>query len=70
MTDIALKYYQLDSSSKKEVVDFLDFLLARNVKSTKHRMTDYKKKILKVSVWSDSDINLMIQNQQNTNQDN
>jgi len=70
MTDIALKYYQLDSSSKKEVVDFLDFLLARNVKSTKNRMTDYKKKILKVSVWSDSDINLMIQNQQNTNQDN
>jgi hypothetical protein len=62
MTDIALKYYQLDSSSKKEVVDFLDFLLARNVKSTKNRMTDYKKKILKVSVWSDSDINLMIQN--------
>jgi hypothetical protein len=68
MTDLALKYNLLDSSAKKEVLDFMDFLLTKETKSKKLVKPDYKKKILKVSVWSDSDIDIMIQNQQKLNQ--
>ena len=68
MTDLALKYNLLDTSAKREVLDFMDFLLTKETKSKKPLKTDYKKKILKVSVWSDSDIDLVIQNQQKLNQ--
>jgi hypothetical protein len=56
MTDLALKYNLLDTSSKREVLDFMDFLLTKGTKSKKPIKSDYKKKILKVSVWKDSDI--------------
>ena len=68
MTDLALKYNLLDTSSKREVIDFMDFLLTKDTKSKKPIKADYKKKILKVSVWSDSDIDLITQNQQKLNQ--
>jgi hypothetical protein len=68
MTDLALKYNLLDTSAKREVLDFMDFLLTKKTKIKKSAKSDYKKKILKVSVWSDSDIDLMIQNQQKLNQ--
>jgi hypothetical protein len=68
MTDLALKYNLLDTSAKKEVIDFMDFLLSKETKIKKSTKSDYKKKILKVSVWSDSDIDFMIQNQQKFNQ--
>jgi hypothetical protein len=64
MTDLALRYNLLDSASKKEVLDFMEFLLTKETKSKKPVSDDYKKKILKVSVWNESDIDLMIQNQQ------
>ncbi len=59
MTDLALKFNLLDPSARKEVIDFMDFLLTKETKSKKP-LTNYKKKILKVSVWSDSNIDLMI----------
>jgi hypothetical protein len=68
MTDLALKYNLLDTASKKEVLDFMEFLLTKETKSKKPVKDDYKKKILKVSVWNESDIDLMIQNQQKLNQ--
>ena len=68
MTDLALKYNLLDTSSKREVLDFMDFLLTKETKLNKPLKTNYKKKILKVSVWNDSDIELMFQNQQKLNQ--
>ncbi|HEY4789426.1 MAG TPA: hypothetical protein VIH57_25420 [Bacteroidales bacterium] len=68
MTDLALKYNLLDPAAKKEVLDFMDFLLTKKTKSKKSVGTSYKKKILKVSVWNDSDIDIIIQNQQKLNQ--
>jgi len=68
MTDLALKYNLLDSSAKREVLDFMDFLLTKETKLKKSVKSDYKKKILNVSVWSDSDIDLVIKNQQKLNQ--
>jgi hypothetical protein len=68
MTDLALKYNLLDTSAKREVLDFMDFLLTKETKLQKPHKSDYKRKILKVSVWKDSDIDIMIQNQQKLNQ--
>ena len=68
MTDLILKYNLLDPSGRKEVLDFMDFLLAKEIKSKRPIKTVYKKKILKVSVWNNTDIDFMIQNQQKLNQ--
>jgi len=68
MTDLILKYNLLDPSRKKEVLDFMDFLLTKGIKSKRPIKTAYKKRILKVSVWNDSDIDFIIQNQQKLNQ--
>ena len=57
MTDLALKYNLLDNDAKKEVLDFVNFLLTKENKSKKSLNGAYNKKILKVSVWSDLDIN-------------
>jgi site-specific recombinase XerD len=55
MADIQLKYNLLDAASKKEVNDFVDFLLNKKKKKTES-ISSYKKKILKVSLWTDEDI--------------
>jgi hypothetical protein len=69
MTDLILKKYNLlGESSKKEVLDFIDFLLNKDTKPPQKGLSDYKKKILTVSTWSDSDIDLIVQNQQKLNQ--
>jgi len=68
MTDLILKYNLLDPSGRKEVLDFMDFLLAKEIKSKRPVKSAYKKRILKVSVWNDSDIDFVMQNQQKLNQ--
>jgi len=68
MTDLILKYNLLDPSGRKEVLDFMDFLLTKEIKSKRPVKTAYKKRILKVSVWNDTDIDFMMQNQQMLNQ--
>ena len=62
MSELELKYNLLDPDAKKEVLDFIDFLLTKDRKSKNSSKTAYKRKILKVSVWNDSDINEIIQN--------
>jgi hypothetical protein len=68
MNDLTLKFNLLEPAARKQVLDFMEFLLSKAMKSEEPVKTDYKKKILKVSVWSDKDIDLMIQNQQQFNQ--
>jgi len=68
MNDLTLKFNLLEPAERKQILDFMDFLLSKTMKSEEPVKTDYKKKILKVSVWSDAEIDLMIQNQQKFNQ--
>jgi hypothetical protein len=68
MTDFNLKYYLLSPSARKEVLDFMDFLLVKEIKSKRPAKSAYKKRILKVSVWDELDIDFMMQNQQKLNQ--
>ena len=67
MTDLIKKYNLLDTASQKELLDFMNFLLNKNVKSPK-KMADYKKKILNVSVWNNEDIDFILKNQKKFNQ--
>lgn len=55
MTDIVLKYNLLNKTAKQEVNDFIDFLLTKKSKSN-NSTTNYKEKILKVSTWSEADV--------------
>ena len=63
MTELTKKYNLLDKSSKRSVLDYMEYLLNKKVKSPKSRMIDYKKKILNVSVWSDADIDFILESQ-------
>ena len=61
MDDISLKYNLLDKSGKKEIGDFIDFLLKKK-QSRRNDLTTYKKNLLKISKWSDEDIAVMEEN--------
>lgn len=61
MTDLVLKYNALNKTAQKQVNDFMDFLLSKqkNYKSN----VNYKSRILSVSTWSDSDLEIFKNNQ-------
>lgn len=63
MTDLLSKYKLLNNSEKKEVTDFLDFLLQKQKTKPNTSPSDYKRKILKVSTWSDADLMTFKKNQ-------
>ena len=58
MSDVLLKYKLLNKSARQEVNDFLDFLLSKQKTEKNKPVTAYKKKILNVSTWSESDLNV------------
>ena len=63
MDELLLKYKRLDSLSKKQLLNFLDFLLGKQAKKQPDfNMESYRKKLLKVSIWSKDDISAMKQN--------
>jgi hypothetical protein len=67
MSDILIKYNRLNKTAKKEVTDFMDFLLSKQ-KAIKNKISSsYKTKILKVSSWSEDDIRLITENQKQFN---
>lgn len=68
MTDLLSKYKLLNNSEKKEVNDFMDFLLQKQKMKSNNSLSDYKKKILKVSTWSDSELMIFEKNNSLFNQ--
>lgn len=63
MSDMSLKYRLLDRSAKEEVNDFINFLFSRQSRKKSSSISGYKKKILSVSVWKDSDLKIFKENQ-------
>ncbi|MBN2836895.1 MAG: hypothetical protein JXR48_18210 [Candidatus Delongbacteria bacterium] len=63
MSDMSLKYRLLDRSAKEEVNDFINFLFSRQLNKKSSSISGYKKKILSVSVWKDSDLEIFKDNQ-------
>jgi hypothetical protein len=64
MTDILTKYSLLNDNERKEVNDFLDFLLQKHKANKDQSLSSYKNKIRSVSTWSDSDIETFKINQE------
>jgi hypothetical protein len=63
MSDMSSKYRLLDRSAKEEVNDFINFLFSRQSLKKTLSISGYKKKILSVSVWKDSDLEIFKENQ-------
>ena len=63
MNDMSLKYRLLDRSAKEEVNDFINFLFSRQSNKKSLSIAGYKKKILSVSIWKDSDLEIFKENQ-------
>lgn len=63
MNEIVVKYNKLDKSARQELNDFMDFLLSKQIKEKPKLLTTYKNRILKVSVWSASDLKIFDENQ-------
>jgi hypothetical protein len=62
MDNIQLKYNLLDAVSKKQVVDFIDKIISKK-QNSKVEQSAYKKKILAVSTWSKTEVDLITENQ-------
>jgi len=67
MGDLLLKYQLLNDAEKKQVVDFLDFVLAKKERKLID-MSDYKENILQVSIWSEEDAEAIVDAQRKLNQ--
>lgn len=57
MDSLLLKYNALDAASKKQVRDIIDQMLSK--RSVSKSTAAYRKKLLKVSQWSDEDLKEM-----------
>ena len=68
MTELISKYKLLNNSEKREVNDFMEFLLQKQKVKSKKAPENYKKKILQVSTWSDSDLMIFEKNNSSFNQ--
>ena len=68
MDEILAKYHSLDENAKKEVLNFMDFLLSKKGGTNKKSYLEYKDKILSVSVWSDDDLKIFEENEKLLNQ--
>ena len=68
MSDIIVKYNRLNKTARQEINDFMDFLLSKQKIEKPNFLTTYKNKILKISVWSDSDLKIFDENQKLYNQ--
>ena len=62
--ELELKYHLLDNLEKREVMDFIDFLLQKHNRKTEKNKTDYQKQILSVSVWNNEDLKPFEENNQ------
>ena len=54
MEDLVLKFNMLDENARKQINDFIDFLLSKKEKK-KAPPSEYYKRIQTVSQWSDED---------------
>jgi len=62
MSDVLLKYKLLNKSARQEVNDFMDFLLSKQKTHKPGPVDAYKKKILNVSTWTESDLSVFKEN--------
>ena len=62
MNEVIIKYEALDTFLQKQVLDFMDYLLTMKNTVKTGNMSEYKKRILNVSTWSEDDIKIFDEN--------
>jgi len=62
MNELLVKYNSLDLFLQRQVIEFVDYLLVTKNMMKITNQSDYKKKILKVSKWSETDVNQITEN--------
>lgn len=62
MEEFITKYNSLDLVLQRQVVMFIDYLLSTRNAVKQINISNYKKKILKVSQWSDEDMQIFNDN--------
>ena len=67
MSDIVLKYNMLDENARKQLNDFIDFLLSKNKKKKKPDFSEYHNRIQTVSQWSEEDVKYLREIENNYN---
>jgi hypothetical protein len=68
MSELMMKYSMLDELGQQEVNHFIEFLLSKKRKQKQKSLTNYKDKILQVSVWSEDDVKVFDENKKHLNQ--
>jgi hypothetical protein len=66
MLDIVLKYNMLDENARKQLNDFIDFLLSKHKKSEPDFL-EYYDRIQTVSQWSEADVEYLREIENNYN---
>lgn len=59
MSELELKFNSLNFNEQRIILDMMNLLL---LKKTPSKLSDYKKKILKVSAWSEDDLKIFEEN--------
>ena len=67
MDELITKFGLLDPTRRQEILDFLDFLLSKQKEEKSESFDSYKSKILKVSTWSEKEIEAMQANSKKMN---
>jgi len=62
MEELVLKYNLLPPLLQKQAQEFIDFLLSTNNLLKEKQLSDYKKKLLDVSVWNENYTNVYNEN--------
>ena len=68
MGDLILKFNMLDPIAQREVINYMDFLRSKKTEHKKPDLSEYKKKILDISVWSEKDLKVFDENNKLFNQ--
>jgi len=69
MGELLSKFELLDTESKQQLLDYLDFLLSKKrKKKAKFDLKAYRENLLKVSVWSEEDLAVFDEVKQHINQ--
>lgn len=68
MNEVLVKYEALDTFMQKRALEFLDYLLWTKDTVETVNMSEYKKRILNISTWSEDNIKIFDENAKRFNQ--
>ena len=68
MNEVLVKYNELDILMQQQVLEFMDYLLSKKDTVKPVNMSEYKKRLLDISTWSEDSIKVFYENVKSFNQ--